>query len=219
MKHILTSFLLGLALLSPAAYAQATKQTVLVELFASQNCPACPRAHRTMREIAAEKPEALILTWSVNYWDYLGNPDPMALPEAKLRQAAYAENLGLRAPYTPQSIYNGTKECPGTRKRAVRKNIKTLTSNAPDDIQLSYAENTVELAPNAVDGPLQISLIEFLDDSEHDTGMVNPVTAFTPLDAWSGEAKRLDDVTCTNNCAILVHIPNSGTILSFLLLK
>ena len=61
-----------------AAYAderdgtQQTGQPVLVELFANQNCPACPKAHKTMREVSAERDDVLVLTWVVDYWDYLG---------------------------------------------------------------------------------------------------------------------------------------------------
>ena len=78
-----------------------------------------------MKQIDEERDDVLILTWTVNYWDYLGEPDPMALPEAKDRQMAYTDRLSLRAPYTPQSFYDGAKECPGTRKRDIRRNIKS----------------------------------------------------------------------------------------------
>ncbi|MEM9054569.1 MAG: DUF1223 domain-containing protein, partial [Pseudomonadota bacterium] len=127
MIRYLAFFVSLLTLFAPAVFAETEEgKPVLVELFANQNCPACPQAHKTMREVDASRDDVLILTWTVDYWDYLGEPDPLAMPEAKDRQADYAEQLGVRAPYTPQSIYNGVKECPGPRKRQVLKNINTL---------------------------------------------------------------------------------------------
>ena len=125
MTRFFALFALSLSMMGSAQADQS--RSVLVELFANQNCPACPKAHRTMKQIEAERDDVFILTWTVNYWDYLGEPDPMALPIAKERQMAYTDRLSLRAPYTPQSFYDGAKECPGTRKRDIRRNIKART--------------------------------------------------------------------------------------------
>ena len=134
MIRFFAPLVLGLSMIGSAMADQS--RPVLVELFANQNCPACPKAHRTMKQIEAERDDVFILTWTVNYWDYLGDPDPMALPIAKERQMAYTDRLSLRAPYTPQSFYDGAKECPGTRKRDIRRNIKARTNqqdaNAPE---------------------------------------------------------------------------------------
>ena len=82
------------------------------------------------------------------YWDYLGKPDPMALPEAKVRQAAYVEQMGLRAPYTPQSFYDGAKQCPGTKRNQVEANIR-LRQTGDEEIKsrllgLESAANEVQ---------------------------------------------------------------------------
>ena len=196
------------------AASEEAASPVLIELFASQNCPACPKAHRTMQEMAAENPSNLILTWSVNYWDYLGDPDPMALAEAKTRQAAYTELLGLRAPYTPQSIYNGTKECPGTRKRDVRRNIQTLQKQNQQPLDISYQQGELSLAENNSLQPLQILLVEYLDATDHTTDMVNPVTAISKLTDWSG-APRILPITCTHACAVLFQEAETGQIIRF----
>ena len=116
--------LLALAVSAFGSASADTDRPVLIELFANQNCPACPKAHRTMKQVEAERDDVLILTWTVNYWDYLGDPDPMAMPAAKDRQMAYTDRLSLRAPYTPQSFYDGAKECPATKKRQIRRNIE-----------------------------------------------------------------------------------------------
>ena len=203
----------------PTFTAQADQERpVLVELFASQNCAACPKAHKTMREISTERDDVFVLTWSVSYWDYLGEPDPMALKEAKTRQAVYADNLGLRAPYTPQSIYDGLKQCPGPRKRAVRKNISdrvnTDRSGAP---KLQRTDNgfTVEgLATEA----LELTLVEFLEGDANTTNMVNPVINSRELGLWTGDTSAIE-ASCEQACAVMLHKPNYGEVLSVLKLN
>jgi hypothetical protein len=81
---------------------------MLVELFASKNCRACPAAYKTLKEVQAERGDSvMVLTWAVDYWDYLGGKEKMALPESKDRQRAYCDHFSLRGPYTPQTVYNG----------------------------------------------------------------------------------------------------------------
>ena len=101
MKRLLAA----LFVLSPVAVpaAQAESPT-LIELFASQNCRACPKAHKTLKAVDEARDDVLILTWSVDYWDYLGGKDPMAMGESKERQRAYVDRFRLRGPYTPQTV-------------------------------------------------------------------------------------------------------------------
>ncbi|MEL6829235.1 MAG: DUF1223 domain-containing protein [Pseudomonadota bacterium] len=195
--------LAGLATLIPVASAE-TASPVVVELFASQNCPACPQAHRNMQAVEQDRDDVLILTWSVDYWDYLGEPDPMAMPEAKARQEAYADAMAMRAPYTPQSIYNGVKECPGPRKRDVLRNIN-LQNEAPEQtrLELTVSDQTASLIGEVGD-PVDVMLVRYLPNSEHDSGMVNPVTNIETLGTWRGGLANYS-FECSVNCAILAQ--------------
>lgn len=200
----------GLAALIPAAAAEPASP-VVVELFASQNCPACPQAHRNMRSVEKERDDVLILTWSVDYWDYLGKPDPMAMPEAKARQEAYADAMEMRAPYTPQSIYNGVKECPGPRKRDVLRNINLQNERSPQDrLTLTVTDNTASLV-GEVGAPVDIVLVEYLSASEHDTGMVNPVSKVTKIGTWQGGLANYA-FECGAACAVLAQNSESREI-------
>jgi len=177
---------------------------VVVELFASQNCPACPQAHRNMRTVEKERDDVLILTWSVDYWDYLGQPDPMAMPEAKARQAAYAEAMEMRAPYTPQSIYNGVKECPGPRKRDVLRNIDLQNERASQDrLSLTVTDGAVSVV-GEVGEPVDIVLVEYLSADAHSSALVNPVTHMEILGTWQGGLAKYS-FECTNTCAVLAQ--------------
>ncbi len=195
-----------------SAHAE-TNRPVLVELFANQNCPACPKAHRTMQKINAEREDVLILTWSVNYWDYLGDPDPMSLPEAKERQIAYTDRLSLRAPYTPQSFYDGAKECPGTRQKDIRRNIKKRTQQRLDDAPtLAWDGDGVRVSGQS-DQTLELTLVNYLSGDANETDMVNPVTNVESLGLWMGDADPVP-INCTSSCAVLLQEQDSGVVIA-----
>lgn len=211
----MTRFLaLFLCVTSMAAHAFAeADRPVLIELFANQNCPACPKAHRTMQQISEERDDVFILTWTVNYWDYLGEPDPMALPIAKERQMAYTDRLSLRAPYTPQSFYDGAKECPGTRKKDIRRNIKKRLSQRDSDIPRLELDGDVVRISGTSDEALEVKLVEYLSGDSNPTPMVNPVTKVESLGLWMG---RDDTFTfsCLRECVVLLQQQDSGEVLA-----
>lgn len=195
-----------------AAVAEADRP-VLVELFANQNCPACPKAHRTMKQINEERDDVLILTWTVNYWDYLGDPDPMSMPEAKERQMAYTDRLSLRAPYTPQSFYDGAKECPGTRKRDIRRNIKTRLQSRLDSAPALTWDGAAIRVSGVSDATLELKLVEYLSGDANTTTMVNPVTRVESLGLWMDPGDAFP-VNCSAACAVLLQEQDSGEVIA-----
>lgn len=80
---------------------------VVVELFTSQGCTACPPADDMLAELS-DRPDVLALSWHVDYWDYLGWADEFARPEFTQRQKQYASAAGERSIYTPQILVDGT---------------------------------------------------------------------------------------------------------------
>lgn len=224
MRFFALLFYAGFGLF-PAALAEGDRP-VLVELFASQNCAACPKAYKNLKRLQADGENLLVLTWSVDYWDYLGEPDPMALPEAKVRQDAYADNLGLRAPYTPQSIYDGIKQCPATGlngiKRAITNARDQRPAGTPRPRRLSQTESGIAVA-DACEQPLDIYVVEYLPDAAHQTGSVNPVTASQKIgtcsDATSNNGMMLIETNCTGHCAILLQEPAYGAVVDTLIWK
>ncbi len=200
------------ALTLGSAFAEQSRP-VLVELFANQNCPACPRAHKTMQQINEERDDVFILTWTVNYWDYLGEPDPMSLPAAKERQTSYTDNLSLRAPYTPQSFYDGAKECPGTKKRQVKRNIEGRLKQQTDlGLHIVQDGTTVRISGEHIEG-LELTLVEYLSGDANDTAMVNPVMKSARLGPWE-KSNQAFEAVCERSCAILLHKQNFGEVLA-----
>ncbi|MDO9171085.1 MAG: DUF1223 domain-containing protein, partial [bacterium] len=72
--------LLSVILLALSAGAAAAKPPVLVELFTAQGCGSCDDANAHLGRLA-DRPGVLALTFSVDYWDYLGWTDTFARPE------------------------------------------------------------------------------------------------------------------------------------------
>ena len=64
------------------------------------------------------------MSLSVDYWDYLGWKDTLALPGHAKRQRAYAGTRGDRAVYTPQVVINGIAHVLGSDKGAIERAVK-----------------------------------------------------------------------------------------------
>lgn len=102
------------ALGAPAAAAPAARSRqgphvrlpVVVELFTSQGCAACPPADDLLADLAGRS-DVLALSWHVDYWDYLGWADDFARPEFSQRQKGYNLNWGARSLFTPQIVVGG----------------------------------------------------------------------------------------------------------------
>ncbi|MBL8574868.1 MAG: DUF1223 domain-containing protein [Hyphomicrobiaceae bacterium] len=106
---------LGLGLFPSSGHGQSPGDgpRAVVELFTSQGCSSCPPADRLMGELARD-PKLVVLTWPVDYWDYLGWKDTLARPDFTARQKAYAEARGDRAVYTPQVVVGGLDHVVGS---------------------------------------------------------------------------------------------------------
>src|SRR5262245_59288247 len=76
-----------------AAGPPANGNKAVVELFTSQGCSSCPPADALLGELA-EKPGIVALSYSVDYWDYLGWRDTLGSPANSERQRNYARARG-----------------------------------------------------------------------------------------------------------------------------
>ncbi|MGB3627611.1 MAG: DUF1223 domain-containing protein [Henriciella sp.] len=198
-------------LLAPGFSAHADRP-VLVELFASQNCTACPKAHKTLRDVQSDHlGDVLILTWSVDYWDYIGEPDPMAIPDASERQKAYTERLGLRAPYTPQSVYDGAKQCPATKRQTVEANISNTEKTKSGNVEIMPFKGGFALDGD-ISEPAEVRLVKYLSGEANQTGMVNPVVSAKLLGVWTG-GRVTYGYECETSCAVIVQTRNHGEVI------
>jgi hypothetical protein len=126
--------LVSLILAAWPGAALAAKPPVLVELFTAQGCKSCDEANAYVTELADRK-GVVALTFSVDYWDYLGWTDTSAKPEFTRRQQAYVTRLALREPYTPQVVVDGQHEGSGLKPQEIDNVIRTTSEarrTAPD---------------------------------------------------------------------------------------
>ena len=105
-----------------AGRAEAEPRAV-VELFTSQGCSSCPPADRLLGELSHD-PSIITMSLPIDYWDYIGWQDTLALPEHTKRQWAYAHALGERGVSTPQAIVNGDVQVLGSDRAAIERAIE-----------------------------------------------------------------------------------------------
>jgi hypothetical protein len=159
----MTRLLVSLALLIGFAAPVHAEGPMLVELFASKNCRACPAAYKTMKQVEAERgKDVIVLTWAVDYWDYLGGKEKMALPESKDRQRAYVDHFSMRGPYTPQTVYNGLEQASGNKPAKVGAAMMKAEMADPTDVRLQRAGKRVVLTGQP-DGLADIWWVAYLD--------------------------------------------------------
>ncbi|MBI3433471.1 MAG: DUF1223 domain-containing protein [Proteobacteria bacterium] len=101
----------------------------VIELFTSQGCNSCPAADRLLGELAKD-PSLVALSMPVDYWDYLGWKDTLAMHGHTVRQRAYSRQRGDRDVYTPQVVINGVAAAIGSDKGAIDRALAKSRGNA-----------------------------------------------------------------------------------------
>jgi hypothetical protein len=147
-------FLVALAIVAlHGTPALAGDVKAVVELFTSQGCSSCPRADKLLGELVTDE-RLIALTLSVDYWDYLGWRDTLALHAHTSRQKGYAGTRGDRHVYTPQAVVNGAKEFNGNDRYAMDQALAKLSANKlPVPVSLTRNGSNISVEIGAGDGP------------------------------------------------------------------
>jgi len=111
------------ALPSAKADPRAVEPRAVVELFTSQGCSSCPAADKLLSELQSD-PSLIPLSLAIDYWDYLGWKDTLALPGHTIRQRAYSQMRGDREIYTPQAVINGVVQAIGSDRSQIESAVK-----------------------------------------------------------------------------------------------
>ena len=221
------SVALSLAVVASAALtasiASADPRGV-IELFTSQGCSSCPPADKLAGELARD-PSLIVLSLPVDYWDYLGWKDTLALPGHTNRQRAYSKARGDREVYTPQVVVNGVKHVLGSDKAAI-ENAVAQTRNQAGTLSLSVgmsvageqisvsvpagkngaAKGEVWLCPITTNAEVAIGRGE---NSGHTITYHNVVRRWVKLGDWTGAARTFtlpkQDIAGADAVAVLVQ--------------
>ena len=112
--RLLTAILMTLvAAATDAATCTAessTRRIALLELYTSEGCNSCPPTDRWVSELPGRGyiPASVVtLAFHVDYWNYLGWPDPFSKAQYSERQRITSLRNRTRVVYTPQLLLNG----------------------------------------------------------------------------------------------------------------
>jgi hypothetical protein len=86
------------------------KNRSLLELYTSEGCSSCPPAEEWLSKLTGSPllwKELIPVAFHVDYWNYLGWPDPYSLAEASSRQHEYSREWRAPSVYTPEFVLNG----------------------------------------------------------------------------------------------------------------
>lgn len=141
----------------------ASRTSVLIELFTSEGCSSCPPADALLERLDRSQPvsgaDLFVLSEHVDYWNYIGWKDPFSSHEYSERQSAYASRFGLRGIYTPQMVVDGQIELVGSDERRAIQAIQTARNIEKTQVSFSsirpVENNNVTLHLEA--GPLPSS--------------------------------------------------------------
>jgi hypothetical protein len=150
------------------------------------------------------------MSLAVDYWDYLGWKDTLALAGHTSRQRAYAKVRGDRQVYTPQAVIDGAVHALGSDKSAIEKAIRqtreqsapltlpvkieragdkmTVTVPASAD-EKGQAQAEVWLCPITKSIPVAVGRGE---NSGHSLTYTNVVRRWIKLGDWAGKAETFN---------------------------
>ncbi len=125
----------------PTPPKPADDSFAVVELFSSEGCSSCPPVERAV-DAQADRPGVFVLSFHVDYWDYLGHRDPYASAAATARQSAYVQSWGTHSTYTPMIVLDGAELGSGASELSsaiarARRPATTHVDVAPRDVGAS----------------------------------------------------------------------------------
>ncbi|MGB6426526.1 MAG: DUF1223 domain-containing protein [Methyloceanibacter sp.] len=229
------TLLAGPAMADPAP-AAASKNSAVIELFTSQGCSSCPPADALLGRLV-DKPGLVALSFSVDYWDYLGWRDTLGSSANSDRQRGYARSRGDGRVYTPQVVVDGVVHVNGADESAVRAAVKAAEKRLAEvKVPVSmHAEGDtlvvdIGAAPAGSDrraAAVWLAIAKEVEKVEVARGenrgralsYHHPVREFTPIGIWHGEAMTLrlplkDLKTMGGDCLFaLLQVENTGPIL------
>ncbi|WP_339112366.1 DUF1223 domain-containing protein [Thioclava sp. GXIMD2076] len=198
---------------------------IVVELFTSQGCAACPPADKLLQGLAA-RDDVIALALHVDYWDYLGWKDPFGQPAFTSRQKGYARAVKERMIYTPQMIVNGQQRLLGADRMAIKSALDAATSK-PSPVEISVAQDGANYrislaAKTALGQDAMVQVVRYIPDASVDilrgenagltVNYANIVTQWHIVADWDGETPMSFDtqVEGDNPAVVIVQTSQPG---------
>jgi hypothetical protein len=209
---------------TPALAADAQHPTV-VELFQSQGCSSCPPANANALALSG-RPDLLILSFGVTYWDQLGWKDTFASPQYTRRQWDYAHALRHTDVWTPQVVVNGRADVVGARRDELEALIRHEDRGSGGPV-ITVQGDRVAVGAAPVRGSAEVLLVRYDpnivqvpisrgENAGRTLPHKNVVKSLVRLGSWSGaaEAYRLPATAPGLKSALLIQDGPGGPILA-----
>jgi len=232
-RWIYSSFAFCILLLaaSGGSVAAESGNQVVVELFTSQGCPACPPAEAYMRDLAA-RDDVIALEFHIDYFDYTGWTDPFGRADFTRRWRDYARATGARYEYTPFMVIDGRLHQIGSRRDLAEERIRKMRQVRPRGprlvLDMTGDRISVTVAGGDADGPYDILLATYENrtktritagENKGRTAVnANVVRGFERVGRWTGTPVRVTAATGAMpggaGCAVLLQRAGGGPILA-----
>lgn len=227
--------LVGPGLAGPGPRSDSHNPAV-IELFTSQGCSSCPAADALLGQLA-ERPDFVALSYSVDYWDYLGWRDTLGSPANSERQRDYAKARGDGRVYTPQAVVDGVTHANGSDEDAIQAAVAAASvrlAQVKVPVSMHGEGDTLVIdvgaAPETSDQRSATIWLAIAKEVEkvvvargenrgRELSYHHPVRELTPIGMWHGEAVTLrlplkDLETMGGDCLFaLLQVEDSGPIL------
>jgi hypothetical protein len=164
--------------LAGAGQAASAEPRAVIELFTSQGCSSCPPADALLAKLAHD-PSIIALSLPIDYWDYIGWKDTLALPGHANRQKAYSRVRGDRGVYTPQVVVNGAVQALGSDAKDIEHAIGQSHRNSET--------LSVPVSVSATDDKLTIDAPAAKTPGEHGEVWLCPVASAVQVAIGRGE--------------------------------
>lgn len=176
---------------------QAQNSPVLVELFSSENCPACPPADEYMRSLS-QMENVIALSCHVNYFG--GTSANLGREFCTDRQDLYIKQMGREKYFTPHMVINGHMNEIGYETAKISKLLVQGRGDAIDQIQIHPKAQVAGtgvydfyLAPKSLRRPANIWLAIYdrpktVNERGRKVTYYNIVKRMIPLGLWNGSA-------------------------------
>jgi hypothetical protein len=208
----------------------------VLELFTSQGCSSCPPADALLAKLG-KRPDLVALSFSVDYWNYLGWHDTLSSPANSDRQRDYARMRGDGSVYTPQVVVDGLIHVNGSNEAAIEMAMRNAAKRlqevkvpvnmhaegdtlvigigaAPENSDKRSA--TIWLALAKEEATVSITRGE---NRGKTLSYYHPVRELSPVGMWNGEAMTLrlplkELKAMGGDCLVaLLQVENAGPIL------
>jgi hypothetical protein len=201
----------------------------LVELFTSEGCSSCPPADEAVGRLNGWRKNVYVLSYHVDYWNYLGWKDVFSNAAYSSRQQNYGDLFHLSSIYTPQIVINGRTQFVGSDETKLKTTIENDLKEIPKtELQIKVQhENKNQLAVTWTTNPnpeLKLNLAlaqnftkDFIQRGENKGQTLNhyfTVRDFQSLSDNNGSNTTILNIPAglqSSDCTVIAFLQNSKT--------